>query len=390
MEQILPDGEGHPFASTMLNHFHKLNTQLKSVSTYPTVSDQHTRFSSRGWDSVKVWTLWQAWADETFLSASERCGLDDIEQFDEWEELALFASHYCVVHARVGGDVTAVLAPSFPSGTEIPAQPAVLQFDGCPGIRGQRRFAAAMRVSEDESRESVLNVLGLGTKTRLQSYDIFSSANHESEGPVTVQEGGGPTARMCHSLTDLGSKGALLVGGRGSPSSPLKDCWLFDKSLKAWKQTSDLPTPLYRHSVAALGDSGLALLAGGRGEAEAFDGYLLYHPEKGWITCEIVGDKPAAVYGAVLSCGGSGAAGIFHGIYAGGLRDGLMSDQILKWEANVSDPQVCLCFSLRFHETDRALETNHYIYSFAFFWRYGSRRIAAVADAVWRNWSPTW
>ena len=375
----------------MLNHFHKLNTQLKSVSTYSTVSDQHTRFSSRGWDSVKVWTLWQAWADETFLSASERCGLDDIEQFDEWEELALFASHYCVVHARAGSDVTAVPAPKRPSGTEIPVQLAALQFNGCPGVRGQRRFAAAMRVSEDDgTRQSVLNVLGLGTKTRLQSYDVFSSVDSESEGLITIQEGGGPTARMCHSLTDLGSKGALVVGGRGSPSSPLKDCWLFDKSLKSWKQTRDLPTPLYRHSITALGDSGMALLAGGRGEAEAFDGYLLYHPEKGWISCEIVGDKPAAVYGAVLSCGGSSAAGIFSGIYAGGLGDGLMSDQILKWEANVSDIQVCLCLSLGFHGTDRALETNHHIHSFAILWRDGSRRIAAVADAVWRNWSSTW
>jgi tRNA wybutosine-synthesizing protein 4 len=323
----------------MLSHFHKLNTQLKSVSTYPNVTDQHTRFSSRGWTSVKVWTLWQAWADETFLSPSERRALDDIEQFDEWEEFALFASHYCVVHARAGGNAVAVPVPSVPSATKVPAQQAALQFDECPGVRGQRRFAAAMRLSEDGAQQSVLNVLGLGTKSRLQSCDVFSSDTSESEESLTFREGG-PTTRMCHSLTELGSCGALLAGGRGSPSSPLKDCWLYDQSLKAWKQTHALPIPLYRHSVTALGESGLALLVGGRGEAEAFDGCLLFHPEAGWVNCEIQGDKPAAVYGAVLSCRSGNAASLFNGIYAGGLEDGLISDQILSWEADVSDIQV--------------------------------------------------
>ncbi len=341
LEQILPDGENHPFASTMLSHFHKLNTQLKSVKTYPTVAHQHTRFSSRGWDSVKVWTLWQAWADETFLSASERRALGDIEQFDEWEELALFASHYCVVHARTGSDVAVASAPSLPSANGAPVQPLALQFDACSGIKGQRRFAAAMRLPEDGTRQSVVNVLGLGTKARLQSCDVFSPGigDNELAASFTIQEGG-PTARMCHSLTDLGNNGVLLAGGRGSPSSPLKDCWLFDRSLNAWTQTHDLTTPLYRHSVTALGDSGLALLVGGRGETEAFGGCLVYHPEKGWVDCEIVGDKPAAVYGAVLTCGGKGTAGLFRGIYVGGLADGLMSDQILQWEAGVTDLQV--------------------------------------------------
>ncbi|KAK4043620.1 hypothetical protein C8A01DRAFT_12935 [Parachaetomium inaequale] len=333
LEQILPDGEHHPFASTMLRHFEKLNTHLKSVSTYPTVTDQHKRFSSRGWDSVKVRTLWQAWADETFLSTSERRALDEIEQFDEWEEFALFASHYCVVHARAGSNPTAVPAPSVPSGSGIPVQPAGLQFDECPGVRGQRRFAAAMRLSEDGAQPSVLNVLGLGTKSRLQSCDVFSRDDSGAEGSITFREGG-PTTRMCHSLTDLGRKGVLLAGGRGSPSSPLKDCWVFDKKLTAWKQTHDLPTPLYRHSVTALGESGLALLVGGRGEAEAFDGCLLYHPDAGWVNCEITGDKPAAVYGAVLSCRSGSTASVFGGIYAGGLENGLVSDQILSWEAD--------------------------------------------------------
>ncbi|AEO63730.1 uncharacterized protein THITE_2124154 [Thermothielavioides terrestris NRRL 8126] len=336
LEQILPDGEDHPFASTMMNHFRKLNTPLKSVHNYPTVSDQHARFSSLGWDSVRVWTLWQAWADETFLSASDRRRLDDVEPFDEWEEFALFASHYCVVHARVGSNAAAAPAPPVPSSTEIPVQPAILQFDPCQGQRGQRRFAAAMQISRDGAQMSLLNVLGLGTKGRLQSCDVFTLGASASDEPLTFRAGG-PTSRMCHSLTDLGDSGALLAGGRGSPDSPLRDCWIFHKSQGLWRRTHDLPIPLYRHSVTALGETGLALLVGGRSEIGSFAGALLYHPERGWVNCEVVGDRPAAVYGAVLACGRSTGETSFSGIYAGGLEDGLISDQILSWEVKLSD-----------------------------------------------------
>lgn len=324
----------------MLSHFHKLNTQLKSVTTYPTIAHQHTRFQSRGWDAVQVWTLWQAWADETFLSASERLKLDEIEPFDEWEEFALFASHYCVVHAMAGRNAAAAVpAPSVPCSKSIPLQEAAVQFDECPGQRGQRRFAAAMQLSQDRPHPLVLNVMGLGTKARLQSCDIYSLGVPGSGGIFSFV-GGGPSTRMCHSLTDLGTTGVLLAGGRGSPSNPLKDCWQFDKSLRAWRRTHDLPTPLHRHSVTALGESGLALLVGGRGETEVFDGCLLYHHEVGWVNCEIKGDRPAAVYGAVLCCGGVNGVASFSGIYAGGLEDGLIAEQILGWEVDVSNIKV--------------------------------------------------
>ncbi|KAL2016509.1 hypothetical protein VTK56DRAFT_3437 [Thermocarpiscus australiensis] len=336
LEQILPDGEDHPFASTMLSHFQKLNTPLRSVRTYPTVTDQHTRFSFRGWASVRVWTLWQAWADETFLSASDRTRLDEIEAFDEWEEFALFASHYCVVHAKTGNNCTATPAPSLPCSTDIPVQQVALQFDECPGQRGNRRFAAAMQLPVEESQPLVLNVLGLGTKGRLQSCDVYSQGAPGIARSLALPQGG-PTARMCHSLTDLAGNYALLAGGRGSPSTPLKDCWLFDKNLKCWKRTHDLPIPLYRHAVAALRESGWALLVGGRGETAAFDGCLLYHPKIGWVDCMIVGVRPAAVYGAMLFCGWGCEYSGFNGIYLGGLKDGLVADQLLYWQLDVSE-----------------------------------------------------
>ncbi|KAK3320988.1 hypothetical protein B0T19DRAFT_478170 [Cercophora scortea] len=343
LEQILPEGEKHPFATTMLGHFEKLNTPIKSVNTYPTVVDQLRRFRTRGWNSVLVWTLWKAWADETFLSAADRRKLDEVEPFDEWEEFALFAGHYCVVHARTaGGGGAAAVPQTTPSNPLATVQSVMLQYDELPGQKWQRRFAAAMPVvaqgAKGADEQVLVNVMGLGTKARMQSCDIYSQGDADSAVEFTLREGG-PTSRMCHTLTDLGNAGFLLAGGRASPSTPFKDCWLFDQKENAWKRTHDLPAPLYRHSVARLGETDMALLAGSKGKSGIVDDYLLYRSDVGWVSCEVVGTRPTPVYGAALAPHrDSSSPDRFAGIFIGGLADnGVISDQILVWTLDVSN-----------------------------------------------------
>lgn len=362
LEQLLPSGPTHPFASTMLSHFHKLNTPIKSVDVYPTVASQVERFESKGWGGdVRVWTLWEAWADkeDTFVNAAERRRLEEVEPFDEWEEFALFASHYCVVRARTvareEGSQIMKEKRGIPNGTELglPVEKVKVTWNDVPGQRGQRRFAAGAVLpfpsSEKKDEVKLLNVMGLGTKSRLQNCDVYGPRNADVDGakeektavPFTFREGG-PSTRMCHTLTALGNT-QLLVGGRASPSTPLKDCWLLEKSEAsegewAWKRTHDLPIPLYRHSVTRLGKTDMALLAGGRGVADIFPDWLLYEPKLGWIRCEIAGDvKPISVYGATVTCLHQ-EQDSFSGIFAGGLSDdGLIADQLLAWNLDVSN-----------------------------------------------------
>ncbi|KAK1761293.1 LCM-domain-containing protein [Echria macrotheca] len=341
LEQILPGGEDHPFAETMLGHFRKLNTELKSVTKYSTLGRQVERFASRGWGTVKAWTLWQAWGDEFFFGEEERRRLDEVEMFDEWEEFALFGGHYCLIYATTtagsGGDGSGVVEAYEASsgnsrGTEF-------------SLSGQRRFGAAMLLSEKDTTEKeelvVVNTLGLGTRSRLQSCDVFHEEDNHAGRELNFGDGG-PTSRMCHSLTDLGDHGILLTGGRTTPAAPLGDCWLFNKTTKAWTKTHELPVPLFRHSVAGLG-SGKVLLAGGRTAGEKlFGDFLVFHPKQGWITCEVAdGCTPAAVYGAALAVEKADASGSnkLRGVYIGGLRDGVIVDQILRWEVDISDVQ---------------------------------------------------
>lgn len=327
----------------MLGHFGKLNTQLKSVSTYPTLGHQLDRFSSRGWGSVEAWTLWQAWADDKFFSPAERRKLDEVEPFDEWEEFALFGSHYCLIHAKTkAGEVK--VAGRTPAVVEIPSEPLTVRFDAISGQKGQRRFAAAMALPE---QGAAVNVMGLGTKTRLQSCDVYSCGEGNKARELAFGEGG-PSSRMCHTLTDLGDGRVLLAGGRSGPASPMKDCWLFDKSTDAWSKTHDLPAPLYRHSVVSLKRDGLALLAGGRGAtSEGSAEFSVYVPQEGWMVCEVVGDeKPLAVYGGILGLREDSDS--LTGIFAGGLNDGVIADQVLTWELDISDLKVRGCPPIKF------------------------------------------
>ncbi|KAK7978545.1 leucine carboxyl methyltransferase 2 [Apiospora saccharicola] len=96
LEQILPDGPDHPFADMMVRHFHKMRAPIKSVNQYPTLQAQQARFQRLGWVHADAQSLWGAWSSERYLTPAERRKMDRIEPFDEWEEFAIFVSHYCI------------------------------------------------------------------------------------------------------------------------------------------------------------------------------------------------------------------------------------------------------------------------------------------------------
>ena len=104
LEQCSPDQMDNPFTMTMMKHFAKLGTPLRSVVEYPGQHAQTQRFRAAGFTHIDYNNLWELWSDSRFLSPSQRVALDHVEPFDEWEEFALFGSHYCLVvaHNREG------------------------------------------------------------------------------------------------------------------------------------------------------------------------------------------------------------------------------------------------------------------------------------------------
>ncbi|KAK1966981.1 leucine carboxyl methyltransferase [Colletotrichum sublineola] len=374
LEQILPDGPDHPFAHTMLKHFNKLNTRLKSVHRYPTVASQKKRFESLGWPSVESWTLWETWSDDLFMTAAERRALDAVEAFDEWEEFALFASHYFVMlastpHPEVfDWHVSRPLAKLDVQSYQTPMSTSVYE-----ASRGHRRFGAAMLVENADGQALISHSFGQGPNGRLNSEDVYRISSQPT-APSSSRKG--PSGRVCHTLTDLGSAGTLLAGGRTSPSTALKDCWLFKKVFNTWERVEDLPLPLFRHSVTRLGSSSFALLAGGKtNHLRTSAEYLLFDPTKGWSKCRTQ-FAPSSLYGATFVCTGSRGPRIFEGFLTGGnLEDGTINQDIHTWKLDLSETEPFLAFAQQKPQDERvprilsrfgsiAIQTGKYILIF--------------------------
>ncbi|TDZ32371.1 tRNA wybutosine-synthesizing protein 4 [Colletotrichum trifolii] len=345
LEQILPDGPGHPFAQTMLRHFNKLNTPLKSVHRYPTVASQRVRFESLGWAHADSWTLWETWGNDYFMTAAERQALDVIEPFDEWEEFALFASHYVVVLASTSAGSAKLHIPQDLGEIKIATIQAPVAMATYDSSRCYRRFGGAMVVEGFEGQKFVTHSLGQGPNGRLSSEDIYLSP--ESEPPFADSKSG-PLGRVCCTVTDLGNAGVLLVGGRSSPSAAFKDCWLLRKVFNTWERVHDLPSSVYRHSVARLGESSLALLIGGRqNHFRTSPSCFLYNPVKGWTICKAA-NHPPPLYGAILTCNNTNLGlDAFDGLLLGGIcEDGMVSQKVYKWTLNFSDGEPLIDFRL--------------------------------------------
>ncbi|KAF4952832.1 hypothetical protein FGADI_6421 [Fusarium gaditjirri] len=336
LEQILPHGPEHPFARTMLKHFDKLNTSLKSVEEYPTVESQRRRFQERGWSSVDVWDLWDAWNSDMFLDSTERTALDDVEPFDEWEEFVLFSRHYVVLHATAYHRDERGAGQRGQVGISNKHVKAVMTPLGSLGAH-KRRFGAPLIASSPEGDKYLINALGIGIKARLDSCDIYSLQQDSMALEISPA---GPTARLCHATVDIGNLGTLLVGGRASPSKALNDCWIFKKDSNRWEKTFDLPAPLFRHCAVHLPGSSLALVLGGKtGPSDISPDYYMFHPVKGWLKCSVAGAIPSSTFGAlaVASPNPGSKYGTFQGLVAGGIsKYGKINEQAYFWTIHVS------------------------------------------------------
>ena len=336
LEQYLPNGAYHPFAQTMLKHFDKLRTPLKSVHSYPSLTDQRQRFISCGWSHVLTRSLWDLWSDECFLPAHQRLELNKVEAFDEWEEFALFASHYFLLIALKG------LQDSFLS---CFCDKAKQQFEVCLShsernlnfspVVSSMSHVHHVQVPKSRKYGAIFEVQpgvishygGHGPQSRLQSAEVFALEDIVPDAnaflPLAAE------ARMCHTVTNLDAYCCLVVGGRTSPDRALADCWYRSKG--AWIRVDDLPNPLYRHSACAVtkgSDFPGVLVYGGRSSNGAvMNDWLLWQNHAGWIKLKCIGDTIQPRFGATIA-----PSSLTCGILLGGMSmDGNVLLELWRW-----------------------------------------------------------
>ncbi|KAL2829934.1 hypothetical protein BDW59DRAFT_170256 [Aspergillus cavernicola] len=328
LEQFSPDGPNHPFASTMMKHYNKLGAPLYSIHEYPALDDQERRFKNAGWKHAHARSLWDLWSDNEFVDSCLRASLDDIESFDEWEEFALFASHYFLLHASTkqgpSGNTTARAgAPNYQADTQSNQFKII---PNCTLPTGQRRFGAL--VSGGDS--VVGHHSGLGRQTRLADTDMYTrsketSGSHLSFPPRDV------SARMCHTITTYNASGdCLLVGGRASPAAALQDCWVRKENV--WRAGPSLPIARFRHSAIKVSiESDNVLVYGGKtSNGTALDTWLLWSDTgEGWQTLGIKNHltAPKPRFGACLGNINGTSGVLFGGIGA----DGTILEDFWTW-----------------------------------------------------------
>ena len=335
LEQCLPDGPDHPFAKTMLNHFEKLRSPLRSVQTYQTLKLQEQRFLDRGWCYASAISLWDVWSTEARLSPDLK---RDTEPFDEWEEFGLFACHYFILLAsNKSRNFCPSFFASYDANEQIRAEPFV--FETCTVSHAQYTTNPKSKVSRHHAAlivprgECVGAHGGMGLHSRLSSVDHYSKCILSSDSLSAPPS----SPRLCHSITELSDGCCLLVGGRTSPTTALADCWLLDRV--GWKSVASLPSPRYRHCASPIScpkASGLLIFGGKSNDTQVHDEWLLWEPETSWRVLHVASETPRARFGASIA-----SLGPLNGVLFGGMDDtGLILDDFWHWNLVLANEQI--------------------------------------------------
>lgn len=307
----------------MMKHFKKLGAPLYSINEYPSLEEQERRFKDAGWLQAHARTLWELWSDDKFVGSSLRRSLDAVEPFDEWEEFALFASHYFLLRASTKQRNTNH-SPGETSAAQTSPSSIFKLLPNSSAGSGQRRFGAL--IPDDGS--CVGHHSGLGRQTRLATTDLYTHSK-ETSSPRLPFPPRDISARMCHTATGLNNGECLVVGGRMSPAKSLADCWL--RQGGKWRQVQPLPTGRFRHSAVKviLGHDHALVYGGKAGDGTVLGDWLLWSSNgNGWkkVDCNEPSLKPrfGASLGGIDNCSGV--------VFGGISQDGTVLEDFWTWK----------------------------------------------------------
>lgn len=241
LEQIMPAGDKHFFAQKMLYHFSHLRSPLQCVETYSTRDKQKRRFEEY-FPNVEIRDLFESW--QSLVSAEKKHLVQSVEDFDEWEEFIVFCQHYVIIHATNSSNVVFGEAAKE---EELEISVAALELQ-VTEISLELKFPAAC-TSDDK-------VLVHGGMWQSRN-DQLLKIEHSLIEPVPTEAG--PSARMCHSLTNAQNGSLVLVGGRTHPGHHLDDVWVYKES--KWQKFGALGSGMSRHSAVCT-EPGVVLVFG--------------------------------------------------------------------------------------------------------------------------------
>lgn len=358
----------------MTRHYAKMGTPLRSIFEYPLKFSQTQRFREAGFTRTDYQNLWELWADPRFLSPSQRMALDLVEPFDAWEEFALWASHYCLVVAHNRDDL--VLPPRFVSRRNSDASDAsdvsartsspnnpnsqlmAFRYYKAPGDLCARHHGSSYPIINQDA----IAVYGGEGPNSCRSTSAVCRPRHLKDEPPTVLPPEMVGARCCHICTAMSNGDNILVGGRASPTQPLRDCWL--QKGDTWQRIHDLPEPRYRHRVVPVilpnNVFGAVCLGGKTGPSNVALDILLWEPSKGWRLLRALRNHPVPRFGPNFI-----RLGFNHGLLFGGMRqDGVICQDFWRWRLVIRDSVVVGISFRPFHALDASIGAYQWVARF--------------------------
>ncbi|GLD69912.1 tRNA wybutosine-synthesizing protein 4 isoform X2 [Lates japonicus] len=273
------------------------------------------REESQGWEQCVCLDMNDFYLG--LVPEEERCRVEVLEPFDEYEEWHQKCSHYFILTAS-RGSFTAQALLSHPSVSPLPSKspswsPVALSVITIP-VCVEGLGMASTLVSPGQ-------VLLTGGSSRGGRGAVARVLLRGQEGwrSVIVEPSVDLGVRLYHTVTSCPGGGAVVYGGRSSPLNPIRGLFkvtlgpcgppgpLDSEDRGAVKLcveqmvcTGDQPPPRWRHTATIVSHKGKNFLFvfGGKNESEAVlgDGHFLCLEQQHWTEIPVEGAAPEALH----------------------------------------------------------------------------------------------
>ncbi|KAF3694456.1 tRNA wybutosine-synthesizing protein 4 [Channa argus] len=320
-EQIRPQD---PFGRIMQDHFLKLNSTLHALRQYPDQAAQIHRFLDKGWERCVCVDMNDFYLG--LVPEGERCRVESLEPFDEYEEWHQKCSHYFILTASRGSSMAQCLlthhsvpcvGPSW-SPRALNVKTAPVSLEGL-GMASTLMHPGQVLLTGGSSRGG----RGAASKVLFRGKEGWRAISVEPSVHLGV--------RLYHTVTSLPGRVTVVYGGRSSPLNPVQGLFKVTldpggppappDSLKLWVEqivcTGDKPPPRWRHTASMISHKGKDFLFvfGGKNESEAVlgDAHFLCLDRQRWTEIPVEGAAPEGRH-SHSACSYQGGAVVFGGL----------------------------------------------------------------------------
>ncbi|XP_032239811.2 tRNA wybutosine-synthesizing protein 4 isoform X2 [Nematostella vectensis] len=238
-EQVYPED---PFGVVMINHFNRLGSPLRSITSYPSPQAQVQRYIEKGWTKAQYQDMNSFFNN---LPVEEKQRVEAIEPFDEFEEWHLKCSHYILI-CGLKGSCEAMAKQMLPQeNNENKSSFSCSEMSHLHTVSDGDEIKRYGHCGVALSDDLVVVTGGFGLQnnrhTRISGMHVVCFSQGEWKC-ITSQATSGDNfgARMFHTMNLLSDNTILVYGGRTSPYKPCTQTILLSIERHVTSLDSDL------------------------------------------------------------------------------------------------------------------------------------------------------